>query len=133
MPHAVKAAYQDLEKETSIPIWNFVGLALAGVLIAYGSYASGETAKKEEAYFNQPARGDLYEVKIDGNYTTFRVEEVTNDSLVVAWNSYGVTKAAGLSEIKKEENYAEPISIARSMVAEMKRSNDIYHIIRSEQ
>jgi hypothetical protein len=133
MPPAVKTAYQDLERETRIPVWNFFGLAGAAILIAYSSYASGETAKQEEAYFNQPTRGDLYEVKIDGNYTTFRVEDVTNDSLVVAWNNYGVTKATGLSEIKKDENYAEPVSIARSEVSEMKRSNNIYHISRTQQ
>lgn len=81
MPASVKTAYNDLVKETSIPVWNFVGLAVAAVLIAYGSYTSGETAKKEEAYFKQPVEGDLYEVKIDGDYTTFRIEAVSNSTL----------------------------------------------------
>ncbi|HTF20282.1 MAG TPA: hypothetical protein VK658_19560 [Chryseolinea sp.] len=133
MPPAVKTAYQDLTKETRIPLWNFVGLAGAAFLIAYGSYASGETAKKEEAYFINPAQGDLYEVKIDNHYTTFRVEAVSSDSLIVAWNNYGVSKPIGLSDIKKDENYAEAVSIARSEVSEMKRSNSIYHISRSPQ
>lgn len=131
MPPTVKTAYNDLVKETSIPVWNFVGLAVAAVLIAYGSYASGETSKKEEAYFNHPAQGDLYEVKIDGDYTTFRIEAVRNDSLLVAWNNYAVNKATGLSQIKKDENYADPVLIARSEVSEMKSSNNIYHIYRS--
>ena len=133
MPPAVKSAYKDLEKETRIPLWNFIGLAGAALLIANVSYTSVQTVKKEEAYFNQPSRGDLYEVKVDGSYTTFRVEAVTEDSLVVAWNNYGVTRSTGLSQIMKDENYAEPVSIPRSMVAEMKKSRDIYHITRSEQ
>src|SRR6478609_3803708 len=65
MPPAVKSAYKDLEKETRIPLWNFIGLAGAALLIANVSYTSVQTVKKEEAYFNQPSRGDLYEVKID--------------------------------------------------------------------
>ena len=54
-------------------------------------------------------------------------------TVVVAWNNYGVTRSTGLSQIMKDENYAEPVSIPRSMVAEMKKSRDIYHITRSEQ
>jgi hypothetical protein len=130
MTPAVKTAYKDLERETKIPVWNFAGIGIFAVLIAYGSYASGETAKKEDAYFNQPAQGDLYEVKMDGNYTTFRVESVSADSLLVTWNSYGVTKATGLSQIEKDENYGEPVAIAKSEVAQMKKDRSIYHILR---
>ena len=133
MPPAVRSGYQDLEKETRIPLWNFLGLAGGVLMIASVSYSSIERAKKEDVYFNQPSRGDLYEVKLDGNYTTFRVEAVTNDSLVVAWNNYAVSSSTGLSQIQKDENYAEPVSIARSIVTELKRNRDIYRITRTQQ
>jgi len=130
MPPAAKIGYKDLERETKIPVWNFAGIGLAVLLIAYGSYASGETAKREEAYLSQPAQGDLYEVKVEGNYTTFRVESVSTDSLIVTWNNYGVTKATGLSQIEKDENYGEPMAISKSEVQQMKKDNSIYHIVR---
>ncbi|MGC3943710.1 MAG: hypothetical protein QM762_04080 [Chryseolinea sp.] len=130
MPQSVKTSYKDLVNETRIPIWNFVGLVVIGVMVAYGSYASGETAKKEEAYFNNPAQGDLYEIKVNDNYTTFRIEAVSGDSLLVAWNSYEVTKATGLTQIEKDENYTETVMIPRSEVSDMKKANSIYHIYR---
>lgn len=130
MPASVGAAYRHLENETRVPIWNFAGLALVAVLIGYGSYASGETAKKEQAYLNDPIPGDLYEVKIDGNYTTFRIEAVHSDSLLVSWNNYAVNKTTGLNDIEKDENYAEPVSLARTEVAALKSGNGIYHIYR---
>ena len=130
MPPAVNAGYQDLVKETKIPIWNFVGLAIVAMLITYGSYSSGETAKMEEGYLKAPAKGDLYQVVVEGNYTTFRVEDVNNDSLLVSWNNYGVTKATGLHQIEKDENYSDPVSMARSAVIEMKGAKKIYHIVR---
>ena len=130
MPAAVKTAYKNLMNETRVPAWNFVGLVLIALLIAYGSYSSGETAKQEEAYFNNPKQGDLYEVKVNENYTTFRIEAVSADSLVVTWNSYAVTKVAGLSQIEKDENYEETVSIPRSELSDMKKANSIYHIKR---
>src|SRR6188768_1368202 len=38
MPPAVRSAYQDLEKETRIPLWNFLGLAGGVLMIASVSY-----------------------------------------------------------------------------------------------
>src|SRR5262245_11950864 len=52
MSHSVSAGYKHLLNETRVPIWNFAGLALVAILIAYGSYAAGETAKKEQVYLN---------------------------------------------------------------------------------
>ena len=130
MPHAVSAAYRHLLNETRVPLWNFAGIALVAVLIAYGSYASGETAKREEAYLNDPKPGDLYEVKIDGNYTSFRIEAVYDDSLLVSWNNYAVNKVTGLNDIEKDENYAEPVSLGRTEVADLERENSIHHIYR---
>lgn len=133
MTPAVRAGYQGLVKETKVPIWNFAGLVIVAILITYGSYASGETAKVEEGYFKAPAKGDLYQVLVEGNYTTFRVEEVNTDSLLVSWNNYGVTKATGLYKIDKDENYSEPVSMARSEVVEMKGAKKIYHIVRANK
>jgi hypothetical protein len=131
MPQAVKTSYKDLINETRIPIWNFIGIVIIGVMVAYGSYASGETAKQEAAYFDNPAKGDLYEIKVDGNYTTFRIEAVSGDSLLVAWNTYEVTKATGLTQIEKDENYAESVMMSRAEVSELKKANNIYHIYRT--
>jgi hypothetical protein len=130
MPPSVRAGYLGLVKETKVPIWNFVGLAILAISITVGAYSSGETAKIEEGYLKAPAKGDLYQVLVEGNYTTFRVEEVNTDSLVVSWNNYGVTKATGLYKIDKDENYSESVSMARSAVVEMKGAKKIYHIVR---
>ncbi|MEJ1240961.1 hypothetical protein WBG78_22635 [Chryseolinea sp. T2] len=133
MPQSVKTSYKDLVNETRIPIWNFVGLAIIGIMVGYGSYASGVTAKQEEAFLNNPVQGDLYEVKVDQNYTTFRIEAVSGDSLLVAWNAYAVTKATGLTSIEKDENYDETVMIPRSELSDMKKANNIYHIYRKSR
>jgi hypothetical protein len=132
MPATIRGRYEDLTKETKIPVWQFSGLAIIVVLVVFGYQSSAADAKKEEEYFKSPAKGDLYEIKTDeGNYTSFKVEAVSDDSLWVRWNNYEVTKVTGLHKLDKEENYdSMAYSIARTELASLKQSSKIYNIRR---
>jgi hypothetical protein len=132
MSPVIRSRYQDLIKETKIPIWHFAGLAIIGVLVVFGIQSSAADAKNEEEYFKTPAIGDLYELKTDeGSFTSFKVTAVSNDSLWVRWNLYEVNKASGLYKLDKEENYSEEaMSIARIEVADLKKTSKIYNIKR---
>ncbi|RAV97895.1 zinc-ribbon domain-containing protein [Pseudochryseolinea flava] len=132
LPLDFRAAYNNLLKETRIPIFHFIGAALIGTAILYGMYSSGETAKREADYFANPQKGDNYAVKIeDGYYTTFKVDSVASDTLYVYWNNMAVDKVTGLYKIRKDENYAtEREAVVRTYLSELKTSNKIHEIVR---
>jgi hypothetical protein len=132
LPFEFRPGYQNLMKETRIPIFHFVGSALIGLAIVYGIYSSGQTAKQEADYFTNPKKGDSYAVKMeDGYYTTFNVDSVTTDSLYVYWNTMAVDKTTGLGKIRKVENYStEREPVLRTYLSELRSSNKIHQILR---
>jgi hypothetical protein len=59
MPHEIKREYSNLKAETKVPLWQFSGLGLVAVIIAFTIYSSGEDKKKEAEYLANPVVGDV--------------------------------------------------------------------------
>ena len=135
MPEHVKRVYSDTRKDVKLPIWQFSGLALIALLIAYSVYASGKTSDRKDAYMANPIAGDIYTYETDtGYYSTLKVALVTNDSLYVIPNEYEVEKSYGTYKIDKPENYPEEYTygISRDEIQRMYDNSEIYAIEREE-
>lgn len=133
MPAQIKAYHQRNLSETRIPLWQFAGLFLIFMAVAFGVYANSKDAEQESAYLQDPQAGDIYEFKTgDGSYTTFKLMHVTSDSVIVIYNAYEVNKITGISQIDKEENYSDTVmyALSRAEVKALHEKGDIIDINR---
>jgi len=132
MPTEIKREYNNLKAETRVPIWQFAGLGVIAVLVAFGVYANGENAKKQLEYLAAPAVGDVYEYKTDnGRYSSMKVVSVTADSVLLSANDYETDKMSGVAKIDIPENYPdETFSLAIKDIKQMHDEGDIYDINR---
>lgn len=133
MPEHVKRAYKETKKSVKLPIWQFSGLALIALIIAYSVYASGKTSDQKEAYIASPRAGDVYSYETETGYSTLKVAEVTSDSLYVIPNEYEVDGVMGVYKLDKPENYADFMyGISRDEIERMHRDSEIYSIKRED-
>ena len=133
MPDSIRNEYIKLKEENKGALWQFSGLALFAILISWAFYQSGENEKLEQQYLAFPKSGDVYEYKIEGGfYSTLKVIEVNNDSLLVVPNDYEIDKMSKLYKIDKDENYSEEFSfkIAKKEIETMYNSGEIFDINR---
>lgn len=134
MPESMKRAYQETKREVKIPIWQFSGLALIALIIAYSFYASGKTSDQKDAYIASPRAGDVYSYETEGGYSTLKVAEVTGDSLFVIPNEYEVDRVMGVYKLDKPENYADYMyGISRNEIERMHADSEIFSIEREEE
>ena len=128
----IKDTYKELKKDTTIPIWQFVGLFLILIGVAFFSYSSYQNEQNKLAYLATPQKEDIYTHEIKaGDYTTFKIVEVSEDSIFVSMNEYGVNLPSGVASIEKEENYSEIVyGMAKKDVLKMNQEGEIYEIER---
>ncbi|OIQ30822.1 MAG: hypothetical protein BM564_01010 [Bacteroidetes bacterium MedPE-SWsnd-G2] len=124
--------YRRIKEHSKGPVWQFSGLLLIALLIAYGSYASNQDKANELLYLGQPEVGDVYSyVMEEGNYSTFKITSVSTDSVFFILNDYEISRASKIYKINKEENYSDAeASLAKSELDSMYKNNDIIDIIR---
>ena len=132
MPQSIKAEYNKIKGDVKGPIWQFAGLVIIAIVVALGNYRSGENEKLNEVYLNEPQVGDVYEYKVEnGNYSTYKVIEVVQDSVYVSPNEYEITKSSKLYKIDKEENYADfYYAFSKQEIKDMYSSKEIMDINR---
>lgn len=133
MSRDLQQQYNNLKAETRVPIWQFSGLGLIAVFIAFGAYSSGQEEKNRLEYVANPLAGDVYKYKTDDkSYSTLKVISVSADSVFVSPNKYQTDKMSGIYKIDKAENYPdEAYGISRNDVKQMLSDNDIYDIDRN--
>ena len=133
MPAQIKTYHQRNLSETRIPLWQFAGLALLGVAIAFGVYANSADEQERSTFLQNPQAGDVYEYKTEGgNYTTFRLVNVTTDSVIVNFNSFEVDGIGGISKLDKAENYNDTLlyALSRAELKDMHQKGTIIDINR---
>ena len=128
----LRREYTNLKAETKVPLWQFSGLGVIAILAVFITYQSGENSKKQLEYLANPAVGDVYEYKTaNGQYSTYKVVNVSADSVFVSPNEYETNKMSGINEIDKETNYSEySFGISRTDLKQMHTDHDIYDINR---
>jgi len=132
MPHPIKKEYEKIKNNSKGPIWQYAGLAIFAFLIVWAVYANGANKKLELKYINSPQVGDVYEYKIENEkYSTLKVVKVTNDSVFVAPNKYGINKMSKIDRIEKPGNYSDvTYGISISRLKEMYDSEEIFDVDR---
>jgi len=132
MPESIRREYDDLKRNAKGPLWQFVGLAIVAMFIAWGSYSSGEEQKRELQFLATPQVGDIYEYKVEsGSFSSFKVQEVFADSLYIVPNEYEISNRSKVYKINKPENFSQSLySIPRARVEEMYHSGEIFNILR---
>lgn len=133
MPAQIRAHHERNLAETKLPIWHFSGLALFMVAITIGVFANKADQEQRAIFLKNPAAGDVYEFKTEGgNYTLFKLQSVTADSVIVTFNNYEVNKITGLTQIDKEENYSDSTlyAFSRAQISAMFEAGEILDINR---
>jgi hypothetical protein len=116
MPPNIRQYHEVSLAENRIPLWQFSGLALLMVLIAWTVYSSGKDKEEQAVFLASPAKGDVYEMKTEaGNYTLFKIVAIADDSVNVVYNDFEVTKLSGINKIDKDENYPDSIYYSLSL------------------
>jgi hypothetical protein len=133
MPLEISAQYHRLAAQTKIPIFHFVGAFLLACVFMYGIYSSTKSGELQETYFKSPQKGDLYAMIMDdGNYTYFKIADVSQDSVWIIENNMAVNKATGLYKINKEENFLQEIvALPRTFLSDLKQNKKIHNIMRA--
>jgi hypothetical protein len=133
MPEEIRMAYRAIKSEARGPIWQFTGLALLTIFIAWMSVSISKENEREKEYIAAPMNGDVYHYKVDlGRYSCMRVVFVTPDSVHVALNEYETNMRTGVNDINKNENYSGDIfGISRSGLLELYETKEIYHVERA--
>lgn len=132
MPAPIKREYDLLKKDVKGPLWQFTGLALITILIAWGIYANNKREKLNLEYISAPMKGDVYEYTIAlGSHSTLKVIRLSNDSVFVAPNDFEISKKSGIHKIDKPENYPESTyGISKNELKKMYDSGAIFEINR---
>lgn len=133
MPTDFNLPIQNLKDQSKTPLWNWIGLVLVAGIIVWGIFQSKKHDENVLTYLEQPAAKDLYDVKLeDGDYTTFKVTNVENDSIYFRMNDYVISRSSKLYKIDKDENYSDEIlSMHKSRLKELFNSGDIIDISRN--
>lgn len=132
MPEPLRRESDNLKSEAKGPIWQFAGLGLIALLIAFAGYASGKEKELEEEYIKSPQVGDVYEYKTETrSYSTMKIMSVSQDSVFVSPNEYEINKITKLYRIDKPENYSKlSYGISKNELKEMYDSGEILDINR---
>jgi hypothetical protein len=97
-----------LKKDSKIPLWSFSGLGIVIVLVSILMFSIRQDNKQDKAYVSSPQTDDVYTYKTENDYyTTFKIIELTEDSVIVNQNIMEIDKSSGISEIDVPENYQD--------------------------
>jgi hypothetical protein len=133
MPDDVRAEYGAVKNAAKPRLWQFSGLALIAILIAWGTFQSGNASKQRDQYVLSPAAGDVYEYKTDlSAYSTLKVKAIQGDTLVLMPNNLQIDKMTALYKINKAENYSDStFMIDKAQLKKMYNEKTIFDIHRN--
>jgi hypothetical protein len=134
MPAAFRAEVNALKQNHKTPKWMFAGLVLFGALVVFSGISSRNNSIENEAFINAPVVGDKYHVEVGSlEYTAFRVNNVTDDSVYFDLNQYTINKRTGIYRIDKEENYVPGGQMSKTDLKKMFDENKIYDVVRESK
>lgn len=123
--------YENQKKPIKTPIWNYLGIFLLIGILGAAIYIGIEMTKMEKEYIQQPLKGDVYRVSKDGVWTTLKVSEIRNDSVIVYLNDYSLNNYLGIEKIDIKENYTKLKSFSKLELQKLYNDDIIYQIDRN--
>ncbi len=113
-----------------VPIWHFSGIAILMTLLIFAIFTGIEMQKQEKLFISKPLKNDVYFIKNDMGWTTFKVLKVKDDSLYGFKNSLILNDYSKVKDIDIEDNYTEIIGFRLNEIQKMYNSNEIYEVKR---
>jgi hypothetical protein len=132
MPAAWRDSYDTLRRTTRVPVWTFAGVALIAVLIASSAYSDAQKTKNSQAYIGHLQRGDLLEVKLDNNFTYFKVTGVQGDSVSLIYNKQMSVYKSGMDKLTVSETGFDPEEhvTTQQKIGELYKHGEIIGVVR---
>ena len=134
MPESLRTTYENLKARTKTPVWMFSGIALIALLITVGVISDKNRDEKNSKIILAPQAGDIFEIKTGARqYTLYKVEKVSGDSVFIRANNYETNKASGINELKQKGNdaYSEDIyGFSKTELIQMLEKGEIINIDR---
>lgn len=132
LPYQIGLAADQIKAETKTPFYHFSLAILLGIAVAVGMYFSRQNDAENKLFVENPTTGDVYHVKNSfEDYTTFKVSNVSADSVYVFENQYSVNKSTAFDKIEKEGNYIETgAAFSRQELKAMLESGKIMDVKR---
>ena len=93
-----------------MPLWTFSGLALVALAITWGAISSQQKKAENEKNISAVQKDDIYEIKKGyKQYTLYKVERVSADTVFMLVHQYETNKVSGLTDLKSQgdKGYAE--------------------------
>lgn len=127
-----KRAYRELRQQTRIPIWQFAGLIIIMLLVAYFAYTNNQQEQSNAKFLSKPLSGDVYYYKSEsGNYTSFILQEISEDSVTILHNNYESSKKSKVDDIDIEKNYTDAYyRFSKEQLKQMYEAEEIVKILR---
>ncbi len=95
--------YEMLKGSSRTPVWTFSGLIILAVLIGWGIIHQKQQKVENAGLILNPAKGDIYEIKTGaGQYTLYKVDGISGDTVMMLYNQMEVNKWKGLKDLKKQ-------------------------------
>jgi hypothetical protein len=121
--------YETLKTIIRTPVWAFSGLFLLAVFIIFMVIQHKQNNLENATYIAKPQRGDIYEIKNNGHYTLYKVNQIVNDSVFVLVNQYETDRVTGLSDLKKKGDDAYTTDALMILKTDLKTMLDTGEII----
>lgn len=115
-----------------VPFHHFSGILILVIILGFAINTGIQMKKKEKEYILKPIKNDIYLIKNDFGYTTYKVKNITPDSIFVYKNNLIVNHYSKIDNIDVNTNYKTLLGFKLSEVIKMYNSNIIYQINREE-
>jgi hypothetical protein len=123
MPDNIKQESNELKSETKPPLWQFSGIPIIAILIALLINFLQNEKMRELEYLSSLKAGDIIEYKTEtGNYSTFKLTDVTDDSVIYVLNNYEISTMSRIKDIDNDTSYSDELYIIS-----IKELKDMYH------
>lgn len=134
MPEALQRECIQLKDDSKGPLWQYASIAIIAIIIGFILYSGNKEDDARRQYLISSVKaGDVYDHKLEsGDYTSFKVIEISGDSLSIQRNEHTVTSKKQLQDINKVENFNQASEkIAKRELYKMYASKEIVEINRS--
>ena len=115
------------------PLWMFSGAIIILALSGFGVYQSNVDDNNEKIYIQNPAKGDIYHIKLDDDfYTAATVISTDKDSVYLRFSNLETDQMTGIDEISKPKNFIMgKYGYKRERLKELFEKDTIYTIDRN--
>jgi hypothetical protein len=121
--------YETLKTKAKTPLWTLSGLCLLILFIIFIVFENKQNKVENTTYIAAPQKGDIYEVKGNGHYTLYKVDQIVKDSVFVLVNQYETDKLTGLAGLKKKGDEAYTTDALMILKADLKTMLDTGEIL----